>query len=47
MMTAKFTKGGYHRNDGTLLVPDLRRELGESRAKFCVVIHMEEIAVRT
>ena len=37
-MTPKFTRGGYHRNGGTLLAADLRRELG---------IHMEEIAVRT
>ena len=26
-MTPKFTRGGYHRNRGTLLAPDLRREL--------------------
>jgi hypothetical protein len=28
-MTPKFTRGGYHRNGGTLLAPDLRRELGK------------------
>jgi hypothetical protein len=29
VMTPKFTRGGYHRNGGTLLAPDLRRELGK------------------
>ena len=29
MMTPKFTRRGYHRNGGTLLAPDLRRELGK------------------
>jgi hypothetical protein len=28
-MTPKFTSGGYHRNGGTLLAPDLPRELGK------------------
>jgi hypothetical protein len=28
-MTPKFTRGGYHRNGGTLLAPDLCRELGK------------------